>query len=156
MLPAPLTSVFLGLQLQACWASELSPIGLLSSFKIHSFLKKIYFFGCSGSSWLCTGFLWLQRLGLLVVAVHGLLNAVASPVAEHGLRHVSTAAAARRLESADSVVVAHGLPLCSLWNRPGMLHAKSHQSCPALRNPMHCSPPGSSIHGILKQEYWSG
>ena len=23
-------------------------------------------------------------------------------------------------------------------------------------NPMHCSPPGSSLHGILRQEYWSG
>ena len=94
--------------------------------------------GCSSSQ--CVGFSmrWLLRL----------------QSTDSG--HVSTAAAARRLESADSVVVAHGLPLCSLWNRPGMLHAKSHQSCPALRNPMHCSPPGSSIHGILKQEYWRG
>ena len=23
-------------------------------------------------------------------------------------------------------------------------------------NPMHCSPPGSSVHGILQAEYWSG
>ena len=22
--------------------------------------------------------------------------------------------------------------------------------------PMDCSPPGSSVHGILRQEYWSG
>ena len=28
-------------------------------------------------------------------------------------------------------------------------HAKSLQSCPTLCNPMDCSPPGSSIHGIL-------
>ena len=34
--------------------------------------------------------------------------------------------------------------------------AKSLQSCPALCNPMDCSPPGSSVHGILRQEYWSG
>ena len=53
----PLTSVFLGLQLHACWASELNPIGLLSSFKILLLFFKIYFFGCSGSSWLCAGFL---------------------------------------------------------------------------------------------------
>ena len=59
----PFTSVFLGLQLHACWASELNPIGLLSSFKILLLFFKIYFFGCSGSSWLCAGFLWLQRLG---------------------------------------------------------------------------------------------
>ena len=24
------------------------------------------------------------------------------------------------------------------------------QSCPTLCNPMHCSPPGFSIHGILQ------
>ena len=23
-------------------------------------------------------------------------------------------------------------------------------------NPMDCSPPGSSVHGILQAEYWSG
>ena len=28
--------------------------------------------------------------------------------------------------------------------------AKSLQSCPTLCNPMDCSPPGSSIHGILQ------
>ena len=26
----------------------------------------------------------------------------------------------------------------------------------ALCDSMDCSPPGSSIHGILQQEYWSG
>ena len=30
------------------------------------------------------------------------------------------------------------------------------QSCPTLRDPMDCSLPGSSIHGISRQEYWSG
>ena len=29
------------------------------------------------------------------------------------------------------------------------------QSCPTL-HPIDCSPPGSSVHGILQQEYWSG
>ena len=28
--------------------------------------------------------------------------------------------------------------------------AKSLQSCPTLSNPMDCSPPGSSIHGIFQ------
>ena len=28
--------------------------------------------------------------------------------------------------------------------------AKSLQSCPTLRNPTDCSPPGSSVHGILQ------
>ena len=30
------------------------------------------------------------------------------------------------------------------------------QSCPTLSNPMDHSLPGSSIHGIFQQEYWSG
>ena len=29
-------------------------------------------------------------------------------------------------------------------------------SCLTLRDPMDCSPPGSSVHGILQTEYWSG
>ena len=29
------------------------------------------------------------------------------------------------------------------------------QSCLTLCNPMDCSPPGSSVRGILQQEYWS-
>ena len=33
---------------------------------------------------------------------------------------------------------------------------KSLQSCPSLCNPMDCSPPGSSVHGILQAEYWDG
>ena len=30
------------------------------------------------------------------------------------------------------------------------------QSCPTLCDPVDCSPPGSSIHGFSRQEYWSG
>ena len=30
------------------------------------------------------------------------------------------------------------------------------QSCPTLWDPVDCSPPGSSVHGISQQEYWSG
>ena len=30
------------------------------------------------------------------------------------------------------------------------------QSCPTLSDPMDCSLPSSSIHGIFLQEYWSG
>ena len=29
------------------------------------------------------------------------------------------------------------------------------QSCLTLCDPMDCSPPGSSVRGILQQEYWS-
>ena len=34
------------------------------------------------------------------------------------------------------------------------MHAKSLQLC--LCDPMDSSPPGSSVHGIFQQEYWSG
>ena len=30
------------------------------------------------------------------------------------------------------------------------------QSCPTLSDPMDCNLPGSSVHGISWQEYWSG
>ena len=30
------------------------------------------------------------------------------------------------------------------------MHAKSLQQCPTLFTPMDCSPPGSSVHGILQ------
>ena len=30
------------------------------------------------------------------------------------------------------------------------------QSCLTLRDPMDCSLPGSSIHGIFQAKYWSG
>ena len=30
------------------------------------------------------------------------------------------------------------------------------QSCLTLCDPLHCSPPGSSVHGFSRQEYWSG
>ena len=36
------------------------------------------------------------------------------------------------------------------------VRAQSLQSCPTVCDPMDCSPPGSSVHGILQGEYWSG
>ena len=39
------------------------------------------------------------------------------------------------------------LPIISLWN---CVCAKSFQSCLTLCDPMDCSPPGFSIHGILQ------
>ena len=32
-----------------------------------------------------------------------------------------------------------------------MLHAKSLQLCLTFCDPMNCSPPGSSVHGILQK-----
>ena len=36
------------------------------------------------------------------------------------------------------------------------VQAKSIQSCPTLCNPMDCSPPGSSVHGILQASILEG
>ena len=47
--------------------------------------------------------------GLLFVVVRGLLIVVASLVAENGLGARASVAVARRLQSAGSVVVVHGL-----------------------------------------------
>ena len=34
------------------------------------------------------------------------------------------------------------------------VHGKSLQLCLTLCNPMDCSPPGSSVHGILQARMW--
>ena len=39
----------------------------------------------------------------------------------------------------------HTFPLRTVW-----VHTKSLQLCPTLCDPMDCSPPGSSVHGILQ------
>ena len=36
------------------------------------------------------------------------------------------------------------------------IHAKLLLPCPALCNPMDCSPPASSDQGSSRREYWSG
>ena len=36
------------------------------------------------------------------------------------------------------------------------MHANQLQLCPALCDPMDCSPPGSSVHGFPRQEYQRG
>ena len=43
--------------------------------------------------------------------------------------------------------------ICSLWASQVALVVKKvlvTQSCPTLCDPMDCSPPGSSVHGILQ------
>ena len=48
---------------------------------------------------------------------------------------------------------------CSLFSQrkqQSFLVCVRAQLCLTLCDPMDCSPPGSSVHGILQQEYWSG
>ena len=56
---------------------------------------------------------------------------------------------------------AHSIVFC--LHRETLLHSLRKkvkvlvaQSCSTLWDPMDCSPPGSSVQGILRQEYWSG
>ena len=44
----------------------------------------------------------------------------------------------------------HYLPWCCSKNYHPCCVLKSLQSCPTLCDPMDCSPPGSSVHGILR------
>ena len=53
----------------------------------------------------------------------------------------------------DAVFKGEGYGLGSCPKRYLLLVTKS---CPALYDPMDCSPSGSSVHGISQQEYWSG
>ena len=39
-------------------------------------------------------------------------------------------------------------------NKYMYVHTKSLQLCLTLHNPMDCSLPGSSVHGILQSRIW--
>ena len=44
----------------------------------------------------------------------------------------------------------------SIWRMMVVVTMKVSQSCPALYDPMNCSPPSFSVHGILQAIGWSG
>ena len=44
-------------------------------------------------------------------------------------------------------------PLLMFWKSYTWTQGKQYFS---LCNPVDCSPPGSTVHGILRQEHWSG
>ena len=65
-----------------------------------------------------------------------------------GYNPVHTHAVYTRLRNAQLWdILWKGLRSCSPHS---LMHAKSLQSCPNLCNPMDCSPPGSSVRGILQ------
>ena len=37
--------------------------------------------------------------------------------------------------------------------QPACMHIKLLQLCPTLCDPLDCSPPGSSVHGVLQAVY---
>ena len=44
----------------------------------------------------------------------------------------------------------HLITFSKFWQKIAHVHAKLLQSCFSHTNPMDCSPPGSSVHGILQ------
>ena len=46
--------------------------------------------------------------------------------------------------------------MSTIKDRNGISESEVAQSCPTLSDPMDCSLPGSSIHGIFQARYWSG
>ena len=46
------------------------------------------------------------------------------------------------------------LPYLPCFSYGACVHAKSLQSCPTLCDPMGCSSPGCSVHGILQAGIW--
>ena len=53
-------------------------------------------------------------------------------------------------EVAESSHAPHGMCVCL------KVKVLVTQPCPTLCDPIGCSPPGFSVHGIHRQEYWSG
>ena len=63
-------------------------------------------------------------------------------------------------------MAAHQVPPSLVFSRqeyqsglpfPSPVHeSEVAESCSTLSNPMDCSLPGFSVHGILQEEYWSG
>ena len=76
---------------------------------------------------------------------HGLQASLEKPSGGPG---PPTAAGDRRYDPDADVKVRVSCPVpCLSWSCCSCLVA---QSCPTLREPMDCSPPGSSVHGILQ------
>ena len=80
----------------------------------------------------------------------------------------AAAAAAKSLQSCPTLCdpIEGPTRLCRPWDSPGKntgvdchfllqcmkvkRESEVAQSCPTLRDPLDCSPPGSSVHGILQ------
>ena len=49
-----------------------------------------------------------------------------------------------------TLYIIHYVGMCIIYYVYVCMHAKSFQLCPTLWDPMDCSLPGSSVHGILQ------
>ena len=105
-----------------------------------TFYLFIFIFGCVGSSLLCTGFLQLRRSGAtLHCGVRASNCSSFSCCRAWALGARASVVVAHRLQSAGSVVVAHGM-----WDLPG---PGLEPMSPALGGGfLTTAPPGKSLH----------
>ena len=128
-------------------------------FKKNKFIYFIYLFlsalGLCCCAW---AFSSCGKQGLLFVAVRGLLLAVASLVAEHGLQvrglqqlwHKGSGVVARGFQSTGSVVVAHGLScsaVCGIFPDQGL----NPCPLPMAGGFLTTAPPGKSLRHFFQQ-----
>ena len=124
----------------------------------------IYIFAALGLCCCVRAFSSCGKRRLLFIVVHGLLIAVASLVAGHGLQahrlqqleHVGSVVVVRRLQGAQaSIVMVHGLSscgaqaqfLCSMWDIPAPV---IERMSPALAGRLLTTdPPGKSPKAIV-------
>ena len=78
---------------------------------------------------------WLDLL-----AVHGTLKSL--------LQHHSSKASILRRSTFFTVQLSH--PCMTTGKTIALTESEVAQLCPTLCNPMDCSPPGSSVHGIFQ------
>ena len=88
---------------------------------------------------------WAQRQGQGIQAIHKVLLS---------LYHAWHIALVSRNSRFKSTTLHLGVVSFSLMS--GVYVCSVAKSCLTLWDPLHCSPPGSSVHGISGQEYWRG
>ena len=74
-----------------------------------------------------------------------------TPVKMATLKYLQITNSGKGVEKREPIyIVGRNVNWCSHYEKQYVLRAQLLQSCPALCYPIDCSPPGSSVHGILQ------
>ena len=74
-----------------------------------------------------------------------------TPVKMATLKYLQITNSGKGVEKREPIyIVGRNVNWCSHYDKQYVLRAQLLQSCPALCYPIDCSPPGSSVHGILQ------
>ena len=84
-----------------------------------------------------SGLLWCDHHDQRILDIEGVLNS-------------------SRAQMSNSKPHTSALSQLPYKQRGVSVHTKSFQMCPTLCDPMDCSPPGSSVHGILQARILEG